>query len=156
MFTTAWNPFEELTALHRDMDRVFGRRFGDTAPYQATRNGETWTPPIEVASGPDAWRVRVSLPGVDAKDVRIDLQGSTLTIAGERHAATQAEGTSLHSEFTYGPFERTFQLPTNIEGTRVTASFHDGMLELTLPIAESAKARRIEVGGEVKEMRKLA
>lgn len=155
MFTTTWNPLEELTALHRDMDRVFGRRFGDATSHQG-RPGQAWTPPIEVASGQDAWRVRAALPGIDAKALRIDLQGNSLTIAGERVADTEPEGTSLHSEFPYGPFERTLQLPTNIDGTQVAATYHEGILELTLPIAESAKARRIEVGGDVKEMRKLA
>ena len=91
MFTTTWNPLEELTALHRDMDRAFGRRFWDSPSYQGRRD-QTWTPPLEVVSGQEAWHVRVALPGIDAKALRIDLQGNSLTIAGERPAATEPEG----------------------------------------------------------------
>ena len=156
MFTVnRWNPFEELATLHRDMDRVFGRQFGENAPRQANQG---WTPPIEIASQPDGWHVRVAVPGIDPDTVRIDLHGNTLKIAGERPASTEKKADSYHSEFAYGPFERTFTLPSNVDADEVSASYNHGMLELTLPLAESAKPRRIEIGGHLEDidMKKLA
>lgn len=151
-----WNPFEELATLHRDMDRVFGRQWEENGPRQTDR---TWTPPSEVAANDDGWRVRIALPGIDPDKVQIDLHGNTLRISGERAAETEENATSYRSELAYGPFERTFTLPSNVDGDNVAASYRHGMLELTLPIAESAKPRRIEIGGgQLKdiEMKKLA
>ena len=144
MFTVnRWSPFEELTNLHRDMDRVFGRQWPESGPRQTDR---TWTPPSEVAAYSEGWQVRVALPGVDPDTVEIDLHGNTLRVSGERPALDEAQPDSFQSELAYGPFERTFTLPSNVDGDHVSATYRHGMLELTLPIAESAKPRRIEIG----------
>ena len=145
MFTVnRGNPFEELTTLHRDMDRVFGRQWGENTPGRTDR---TWTPPGEIATTGDGWRVRVALPGIDPDKVQIDVHGNTLRITGERPAETDENAEPSHTELAYGPFERTFTLPSNVNADQVTAAYRYGMLELTLPIAESAKPRRIEIGG---------
>lgn len=139
---TRWNPFEELDSLHRDLDRVFRLR-GDGAQARAVESA--WVPASEVASVADGWQVRVALPGIEPKDVDVDLHGSTLTIKGERAAGAAGDGWR-QSEIGYGRFERTFTLPSSVDADRVEAHFTNGMLELTLPLAESAKPRRIEVG----------
>ena len=140
---TRWNPFEELDSLHRDLDRVFGRRAGDA---QREAPGGAWVPATEVARGEDGWRVRVALPGVEPKDVEVDLHGTTLTVKGERADGCGDNGW-YESEISYGRFERKFALPSSVAADRVEAHFANGMLELTLPLAESAKPRRIEIGG---------
>ena len=147
MNLTRWNPFEELDSLHRDLDRVFGRRAGDA---QAGAPGGAWVPATEVNSAGDGWRVRVALPGVDPKDVEVDLHGHTLTVKGERADGRGGNGW-YESEISYGRFERTFTLPSSVDANRVEAHFTHGMLELTLPLAESAKPRRIEIGGRTAE-----
>ena len=78
---TRWNPFEELTGLHREMDRVFGRYMGDE---RATTPASAWIPATEVDSGEDGWKIRIALPGIAPKDVHIDLHDNNLTISGER------------------------------------------------------------------------
>ena len=153
-YTNRWNPFQELATLHRDMDRVFGRQLGDTAPE---RNG-AWTPPCEIASLDDGWRVRLALPAVDPDHVQITLHGNTLRIGGERQRRGEG-GQYTHSELSYGPFERTFTLPGPADGDRIEARFQHGMLTVTVPVAESAKPRRIRIGGpgvESIDTRKLA
>ena len=155
-YTNRWNPFRELATLHRDMDRVFGRQLGDTAPE---RNGAgAWTPPCEIASLDDGWRVRLALPAVDPDHVQITLHGNTLRIGGERQRRGEG-GQYTHSELSYGPFERTFTLPGPADGDRIEARFQYGMLTVTVPVAESAKPRRIRIGGpgvESIDTRKLA
>ena len=139
---TRWNPFEELNSLHRELDRVFGYTRGDAG---APVGEASWAPATEVATVPDGWQVRMALPGIDPGDVRIDLNGDTLTVAGER--SSRREDAELNrSEISYGKFERMLTLPSDVDADRVKASFDNGMLDLSLPLAESAKPRRIEIG----------
>ncbi len=147
MSLTRWNPFEELNSLHRELDRAFGRRAGDA---QGGMHDGAWVPATEVVSAEDGWRVRVALPGIDPKHVEVDLHGNTLTVKGER-ADGRGDNGWYESEIGYGRFERTFTLPTSVAPDRVEAHFTNGMLELTLPLAESAKPRRIEIGGRTAE-----
>jgi HSP20 family protein len=143
--TTRWSPFDELTSLHREMDRLFSRTFGESqAPADST-----FAPALEVTSGKDGWHVRVALPGIDPKDVQIDLAGDTLTIRGERtHTGQKGDKNNAHvTEIAYGRFERTLTLPDAIDQDKVTATYNNGMLELALPLRESVKPRRIEVKG---------
>ena len=144
MNVTRWNPFEELNSLHRDLDRVFGYTSGDGR----TPVGEaSWAPATEIATVPDGWQVRMALPGIDPGDVKIDLNGDTLTVAGER-SSRREDAELSRSEISYGKFERMLTLPTNVDTDRVEANFDNGMLDLSLPLAESAKPRRIEIGGK--------
>ncbi len=89
--------------------------------------------------------MRVALPGIDPNQVHVDLHGNSLTISGER-TRTEPNGHRYSSEFRYGTFERAFTLPTKVDTENVTARYDNGMLELTLPLSEAAKPRRIAIG----------
>jgi HSP20 family protein len=147
---TRWSPFEELTSLHREMDRLFGRAFGDV--QAAPTSQAAFAPAIEVASDKDGWNVRLALPGVEPKDVHIEVAGNTLTVKGERRPETKNE--PYMTEITYGRFERTLQLPESIDGEKVLATYRNGLLELRLPLRESVKPRKIEIA--VEDEKKLA
>ena len=139
---THWDPFEELTSsLHREMDRVFGRSWGE---YPA-RKGWSWVPATEVTSGKGGWKVRMALPGIDPTDVHVDLSHNVLAITGER--TVKAERTEQQiSEIGYGRFARSFTIPEHVAIEKVSAYFDNGMLELRLPVSEAAKPRRIDIG----------
>ena len=139
---TRWNPFEELTSLHREMDRVFGPSWGEYPKGERW----SWVPATEVTSGKDGWTVRMALSGIDPQDVHVDLNGNVLTIKGER-TLKKEEGEEQMSEIGYGHFERSFTVSENVDAEKVSATFEHGMLELRLPVAETAKPRRIEIGG---------
>ena len=140
---TRWSPFDELTDLHREVDRLFGRTRGEE-PVRSTE--ARWVPATEVRSGKEGWNLRIALPGIDPKDVSVDLHGSTLTVKGER-SDNKSDAEHHVSEIRYGRFERTFTLPAKVEAEKVTAEYRNGMLELTLPLSESAKPRRIQIDG---------
>ena len=90
--------------------------------------------------------VRVDLPGVDQKDVKVSVVGDTLTIRGERKQdATQSEGNLHRVERVYGSFERTFTLGTSVRNDAVRATYRGGVLEVHVPKAEEAQAREIEI-----------
>ena len=142
MMLARWNPLDEFSGLHREVDRLFGRSWADV-PVRA--NEGAWVPATEVTSGEEGWQLRIALPREDKNDVSVDLHGDTLTIKGERTDTKRND--ELHvSEIRYGRFERAFTLPAKVEGDKVNACFENGMLELTLPLAAGARSRRIEIG----------
>lgn len=143
---TRWNPVSELVSLHRDLDALFSRVFDEMVRPQSVDSSFTFTPDAEVKREGDKWTISLALPGVDPKDVTIDVTGRTLRVSGERKSERR-EGTvaPLVSEISYGRFEREFTLPDEIDSGKVTAAYRDGMLELTLPLNERAKPRRVEI-----------
>ena len=135
---TRWNRFEELDTFHR----AFSRRW---TAVPAERDWP-WVPATEVTSDKEGWTVRMALPGIDPKNVEVDVHDNVLTVAGERSG--KDEDMEHHvSEFGYGAFERSFTLPSSVDAEKVDAVFEHGMLELRLPVAEASKPRRIEIGG---------
>ena len=135
---TRWDPFEELNNFHRAFSR-------HRTAVPAERDWP-WVPATEVTSDKEGWTVRMALPGIDPKNVEVDLHDNLLTVAGERSGK---DGDLEHhvSEFGYGAFERSFTLPSSVDAEKVDAVFERGMLELRLPVAEASKPRRIEIGG---------
>jgi HSP20 family protein len=100
-----------------------------------------------VATDKHGWKVRMGLPGVESKDVHVELDHTTLTVSGERTVKEESADRHL-SEIGYGRFERRFTLPENVDSEKVSARFENGMLELTLPVAEVVQnRRRIEIAG---------
>lgn len=139
---TRWTPLAELAGLHRDLDSLFGRVFGE-----GTGNAvDSFTPAANVHRDGGNWLVSMSIPGVPPEKVDINVTGRTLRVRGERtldHVATRGE--AISNEISYGRFEREFTLPEDIDVDHVHAAYRHGILALTLPLKESARPRRIEV-----------
>jgi len=94
-------------------------------------------------------QIQVELPGLTAEDVQLTMENGTLTIRGEKKsAATGNEGGVHRVERSYGLFERSFALPETVDADQVSATLENGVLTVTLPRAEKAKARSIEVKGK--------
>ena len=138
---TRWTPWTELAGMHRDLDSLFNRVFGDSV---GTQGPGSFVPAAEVRRDGDVWRVSLALPGIAPDKVDIDIVGRTLRVRGERPAADQ-KAEPVTSEITYGRFERDFTLPEEIDAKHVQATYRHGMLELVLPLAEAAKPVRIAV-----------
>ena len=135
-----WRPLSEMTNIDYEVDGVIERFFGERV---GTEN-RSWLPPMEATAGNDGWKVRMALPGIEPKDVHIEVEGKLLKVSGERNA--KDDTTTRHmSEIGYGQFERRFALPDTVAPDKVKATFENGMLELTLPTSELAKPRRIEI-----------
>jgi HSP20 family protein len=89
---------------------------------------------------------RISLPGIEPKDVQIHVQGNFLTIAGERkYGSPVKEQEVLHEEINYGKFERELELPEGVVTEKLAAEFVNGVLEITAPVAAAALPRKIEI-----------
>jgi HSP20 family protein len=142
--------FQDLFDFRRGFDQIFNRMVSGwpTGETATTGMSAAFTPAIESYIDKDAktYRLRASLPGVDPKEVQIHAQGNTLTISGERQEKRSGKDLDLqYEEISYGAFERTLTLPEGVDADKLTAEYHNGVLELTAPVAAAALPRRIEV-----------
>ena len=142
-----WNPSEELSNWHRDIDDLFGRFF-----ERAEAPAFAWTPRMETSRKDNHYVVRVDLPGVDPKDVSVQAEGNVLTISGERKSEdTGAE----YRETFYGKFERTLTLPQGVETDKIAAHYQNGVLEVKVPLPAQLVGRKIPIQIEQGDKKKI-
>jgi HSP20 family protein len=137
---TRWTPWTELAGVHRDLDTLFNRMFGDAVHSQ---HMDAFIPAADLRRNGDTWSVSMALPGIAPDQVEIEIVGRTLRVRGERRSDENTQ--PIVSEIAYGRFEREFTLPEAIDAKHVHATYRHGMLELVLPVAEGAKPHRITV-----------
>jgi HSP20 family protein len=143
--------FETLFDFRREFEKVFNRML--TAQPWGKEEIAPWTtfdfiPPVEAYVAKDAkqYVCKISLPGVEPKEVQIQVQGTLLMITGERkYNRVSKEQELLHKEFAYGKFERVLDLPAGVNTEKLTAEFVNGVLEITAPVAAAALPRKIEI-----------
>ena len=133
----------DLARLHGEMDDLFDGFFrGLDRPFAGYK---AW-PAIDVAEEEDAIIVRAEVPGCKADDIDISVHGSVLTISGEKKLSEEKkEKGYYHVESTYGSFRREVTLPTDVNQSKVDASYKDGVLSITLPKAERAKSIKVKI-----------
>jgi HSP20 family protein len=135
-----WEPLREINALQREMNRLF-----DTMTPIHT-NGDRFLPVVEMQDTPEAILLKVELPGIDTKDLDVQVTADAVSISGERKTETKTEEKGIYrSEFYYGSFQRTIPLPARVQNTNVKAEYKDGILHLNLPKAEEEKNRVVKV-----------
>ncbi len=143
----SWDLFRDMESVTRDMDHLL-RGFGlgrVLEPSFATALGGRSYPRINLREDAENLYVDAQLPGVDAKALEMTVLKNTLTLAGERKNGL--ENVSWHRrERGTGRFLRTIDLTADIDVDRVKADYRDGVLTVTLPKAEAAKPRKIEIG----------
>lgn len=145
MYPTIWRKqapsiWDELLNMRNEFDRAVGR----TEPQV----GAGWCPVVDVQETKDELLLQAELPGLTGEDVELSVENGVLTIAGEKKQEVEEgkEGTEYHLvERRYGRFERRFSLPRSVDATNVKAEFDSGLLKITLPKAEAAKPRRIQI-----------
>ena len=104
------------------------------------------SPAADVAENESEFVVKIELPGVPKDDIRITMQDNVLTVAGEKKHEKESKGSDYHrTELSYGAFQRSFTLPAIVKADNIEASYNDGILQITLPKAEEAKPKQIEV-----------
>ena len=141
-----WSPVRtrELTTVQDEVNRLFDSFFSHT-PQRGDLNA-VFTPAVDIEENADSYVIRMDLPGVSQKDVKVSLSGDLLTIRGERKQENQnSHGTHHRIERVYGSFERSFTLGTPVRNDQVKAQVKDGVLEVRVPKAEEAKVRDIEI-----------
>ena len=134
-----WTPNGDWMEVNALFDSLLGADGANGSP-------ERWAPAIDVRETAEDFFVRMDLPGLTAKDVKVSLFENTLTVSGERRESTEAKDVKWHRvERYHGAFERRFQLGKKVQADKVSATYQDGVLEIRVPKAEQAKPREIQV-----------
>ena len=140
---TRWNSFDDVFSYQRDLDRVFNQFWNDLP----ARTAQAPAAPFQVTTVDDGWRVDVPMPGIDPKDVALEVAGSTLTI--------RVEASGDGADRTAVRYEQTLTIPQFLDLQKLTASHRHGMLRLTLPLKESVKPRRVQIETHPDEQQQL-
>ena len=136
-----WDPFDLMTDFQQEMNRLFNRSL-------VKKNGwtKTFAPETDVVEEKDAFIVKADLPGIKKEELDIKVEGRLLTLKGERKEEKETKEKNYYaSERFYGAFTRMIELPTDVKADQVKAAYKDGVLEITLPKTEGAKAKQVTV-----------
>ena len=138
----ARNPF---SLLRQEMDELISR-FWDvekdnwfTVPF---------SPSVDLSESTNAFELRMDIPGMDAKDIDVQVHGSTVTLSGQRKEEKEEKGKTFHRlERRSGSFSRTLTLPCEVNEGEVAAEYNQGVLTVKLPKCEEAKSKKVAVKG---------
>jgi len=139
----SWDPIQDLMTLKERMNRLLESvlRKGDFEKEAAS-----WNPAVDLREDREGFHLTAELPGVRREDLRIRLEGSVLTLEGERPMDENTrDADHLRVERSYGPFTRSFHLPSAVDERRTTARFSLGVLEVLLPRSADSRTRSIKV-----------
>ena len=151
-----WNPLNELTSWHRDIDDLFGRFFSDDRDEADLLPAANWLPAMESFEKDGRYIVRADLPGVDPKEVEVSVTDDSLTVKGERKKSGEVkEKDYYYRETSYGRFERRLVLPKGIDRNAITARFENGVLEISMPPPESATAKKVPIEIDASQVKQI-
>lgn len=137
-----FTPVNDLHDMQRNLNRVFNSFFDD----DVMESRGSWIPNVDVKETSETIVISADLPGLRKDDIKITIQDRILQISGEKKQPDVEEGANFHRvERVFGSFCRQFNLPTTVKNNAISAVFKDGVLELTLPKADEAKGREIEI-----------
>lgn len=144
---TTWNPYQELERLQdrvmRAMRLTPTHSDDDSNSLLATSD---WSPAVDITEDDKEYLITADLPQISKDDVKVVVENGSLIIKGERRHEVEHKDKKVHRiERRYGSFYRSFTLPDDADGNRVSANFKDGVLRVTLPKSEEKKPRQIEV-----------
>lgn len=126
-------------------DDLFSGRPMLAAHHQQTDLGYGWSPAVDVRETNDEFIICAALPGVEKEDVQVEVSDSTLALTGKVKQTQAPEESWLRRELPYGQFFRAFNLPSEVRGNQVKASFKNGVLEIHVPKAEEAKPHKVPI-----------
>ncbi|MBF2000045.1 MAG: Hsp20/alpha crystallin family protein [Synechococcales cyanobacterium C42_A2020_086] len=140
---THWEPFRGISSLQREINRLFDRLL-------PSGDGEirslTFVPSAEMEETDDAIHLRLEVPGMESKDLEVEVTEESVSIRGERKTESKTEARGMiRSEFHYGKFERRISLPAHIQTDKVQAECKNGVLTLMLPKVESEQRKVVKV-----------
>ena len=139
MTLVRWNPTRELASMEIDrLNRMFETFYG---------NGRAWAPAVDVyETQAREFVIKAELPEMKREEITVTFEDSVLTLSGERKASFEDDNGTYHrSERAHGRFTRSFTLPATVDGSRISATYKDGVLTVRIPQREEAKPKTISV-----------
>lgn len=142
--TSGASPFADLMRMQRDMENMLERVFGDVVPGSLETVG--FAPPVDVLDRGNEIVVVADLPGLEQKDIQIELSDGSLSIRGERKQQQEEKKENYRwSERWEGTFMRNIPIPTGVDPNKIQAQFKNGVLEVHMPKKQEAATKKIEV-----------
>lgn len=140
-----WAPMVGLDTLHNEMEDFF-RNFMLTERRRDDVESRDWTPRVNILEYDDRFELTADLPGIDKKDINIEVQDDILTIRGEKNIEKQENTECCHVfERRSGKYVRSFRLPENVNADALDAEYKDGVLKINIPVVEKPKPKEIKV-----------
>jgi HSP20 family protein len=137
-----FDPLREFDDLSSRLSRFFGR----PTRFEEADSIGLWAPPLDVQETEKEYVIKTDLPAVGKEDIKVGIEEGVLTVEGERKQEKEEKGKRFHRvERTFGRFVRRVSVPSDVDATNVSAEFKDGVLNVHLPKAPTAKPRSIDV-----------
>jgi HSP20 family protein len=139
-------PWSDFESLQDRLDRIWGR-----VPGVFPEETMEWLPAVDLQEKDDEFLLTAEFPGMDEKDVAVDVEGNTLTLKGEKKTEREEKkknGRWHLVERAWGSFERSLTLPISVDSQRIKAEFKNGLLTVHLPKRETSTARRVPISGK--------
>ncbi len=146
MALTRYEPWTVVNQLQREMNRLFEGREGQVEDGNVATSD--WIPAVDIRDEPNRFVILADVPGVDVKDIEVQMENGMLSIRGERkHEVKEDQEGYKRVERTRGTFYRRFTLPDTADADKVAATCKNGVLEVVIPKQEKVKPRRISIEG---------
>jgi HSP20 family protein len=143
--------FSPLSDLRR-LDASFFEPFFRFPYMQEEARSSAWNPPVDVLEENEKIVVKVEVPGIDEKDLKVTFEDGLLTVSGERQFERKDDRNYHRIERTYGTFTRTFTLPRSIDAGQIKADYHNGVLEIEIPKKEESRPKEIAINVNTKQL----
>jgi HSP20 family protein len=140
-----WDPSRDLTTLRQRMNSLFEDFFTEKEEGKEIISG-TWSPSVDIHEAENALVLSAEVPGIDEKDIEIEIEGNTLTLKGKREYEKEIKKESYHrTERSYGSFCRSFSLPNYVDQDKIKAEHDKGLLRITLPKKPELKPKKVKI-----------
>jgi HSP20 family protein len=146
MQMTKWDPFKDLLTLQDRMNRLFDDSMRGVRQTDEGLAGAVWSPAVDIYETDNEVVLKAEVPGVNQKDIDIQVENNTLTLLGERKIDKETVRENYHRiERSYGSFVRSFTLPGTVDQEKIRADYKDGVLKIEMPKREETKPKQIKV-----------
>jgi HSP20 family protein len=143
-----WQPLPEFTSLQRQMNRLFDVFSGETSliPFAESLTGREFGPPVDIYEDDQKLTLKVEVPGIDEKDIKVEIENNILRVHGERRLEKDIKEENFRRvERHYGAFSRSFTLPSTVDPQKIEANYVHGVLAIQMPKRAEARPKQIKV-----------
>ena len=141
-----WNPMGDVFSLRHQMNHLFDDVFRPVVRGDSRLSMRNWNPTVDIYDNDEYIFITAELPGIDKKDIVIDVKDGVLTLKGERSFDNEVKEKKYYRrERTFGKFERIFRLPAKVDPEKISADYKDGILKIDIPKPEEQKPKQITV-----------
>ncbi len=139
-----WDPFKEIERIHDEINKVFDTSMSGRNKEEAAM--VNWYPAVDVYEDQERVVISAELPGIDPKNVELNIEGDVLTLKGERKFEHEENKENyLRVERAYGTFMRSFTLPDYVDKDNISAEYEKGILKITLPKKPETKPKKVQI-----------